>query len=144
MTLYRDNVEERIDPGGVKVSTTREGHVVESYSVDGKPKFFVTLAGTHFCAHGTTVAEAITDALWKNPDKRPNIDALAAEINAAGKTRKISLNEFRVLTGACREGCRVALERAKCDGSPMTAFDIRDKVSRDWGDKLLQILGWKA
>jgi hypothetical protein len=142
MKLYRDGLEEAIDAPGIKVSTTREGHVVEKYSVNGKPRFFVTLAKTHFCSHGATVAEAITDALWKDPSKRPSIDALTAEIKKAGKTRKISLNEFRVLTGACKEGCRVALERAKCDGSPMTAEDIKNKVSKDWGTKLITILGW--
>jgi len=142
MKIYRDGLEETIDATGIKTSATREGHVVESYSVNGKPKFFVTLNSTYFCAHGTTVAEAITDALWKDPSKRPSIDTLVKEIQTAGKTRKIALNEFRILTGACKEGCRVALERAKCDGNPMTAFDIRDKVSKDWGNKLLQILGW--
>ena len=142
MKIYRDGLEETIDPLGITTTKTREGHVVEKYSSNGKPKFFVTLATTHFCAHGNTVAEAITDALWKDPAKRPSIDALTAEIKTAGKTRKISLTEFRLLTGACSKGCLVALERAKVSGEPMTAFDIRDKVNRDWGNKLLRILDW--
>jgi hypothetical protein len=140
--LYRDKLEEQIDPPGVKVSKTREGHVVERYSVDGNPRFFVTLAGAHYCAHGNTIAAAITDALWKDPAKRPSAEALAAEIRTSGKRRKITLPEFRVLTGACAEGCRVAIERAKIKETSMTAFDIRDKINRDWGNKLLEILKW--
>ena len=139
--LYRDGVETKID-GPVKVSKTRDGHTVEAFASDGKPGYFVTLAGSHYCAHGTTVAEAVADALWKDPAKRPSLEALAAEIKAAGKARKISLPEFRLLTGACAEGCRVAIARAKVSGAPMTAYEIRDVVDKSWGNKLLQVLGW--
>jgi len=142
MKLYRDGLEEDIDPPVVKVITTRDGHVVEAYSVGGEPRFFATLAGTHFCAHGRTAAEAISDALWKDPEKRPTIDQLVADIRRAGRTRKLTVPEFRLLTGACREGCRVAIKRAGVTDSSMTAFDIRDRIDRDWGGKLLRILGW--
>jgi hypothetical protein len=142
MKIYRDGVEETIDETGIKVSKTRQGHVVETYYVSGVPKYFVTLAGTHYCAHGATVAEAITDAVWKDPSKRPSLEELKKTIQQEGHARKISLAEFRLLTGACKEGCRIAIERAKHDGSPMTAYDIRDKISKDWGGKLLQILEW--
>jgi hypothetical protein len=105
-------------------------------------KYFVTLKDSPYCAHGSTVAEAVADALWKDPAKRPSLEGLAETIREAGKARKISLPEFRLLTGACSEGCRVAIKRAGVSGKPMTAFDIRDKVSKDWGDKLLSVLGW--
>ena len=140
--LYRDGVTENIDEPGVRVTTTRAGHTVERYKVNGVPKYFVTLKDSHFCAHGNTVAEAVADALWKDPSKRPSLEVLKARIQKAGKKRKITLQEFRILTGACKEGCRVALERAGLSGSPMTAFDIRDQVSNEWGTKLLNILGW--
>jgi hypothetical protein len=142
--MYRDGVEETIDTGfGIRVTKTRDGHVVETYRVNGVTKHFVTLSGSAYCSHGNTVAEAVADALWKDPAKRPSLESLVEEIRKAGKRRLISLREFRYLTGACAEGCRIAMARAKVSGEPMTAYDIRDKVSKEWGGKLLRILGWK-
>jgi hypothetical protein len=37
----------------------------------------------------------------------------------------------------------VALQRAGLSGSPMTAEDIKNKVSNEWGTKLLHILEWE-
>ena len=140
-TAYRDGVETKFDRP-IRVYKTRDGHTVECFTYKNERTYFVTLKGTHWCAHGRTVAEAVADAKWKDPEKRPTMDALREQIQKAGKKRKISLAEFRLLTGACAEGCRQALQRASLDGKPMTAFDIRDKVSREWGDKLLRILDW--
>lgn len=141
-TIYRDGLEETII-GKIIVSRTGEGHVVESYKLaDGRRRFFVTLYGSYFCAHGDTVASAISDAMWKDPSQRPSMESLKAEIIQHGKDRKITLNEFRLLTGACLTGCREALKKAGKDESPMTAKEIRDKISREWGDKLISILGW--
>ena len=142
--FYRDGLEEEIS-GPIRVLTTSDGHVVESYKTsDGKRRYFATLAGSHWCAHGNSIADAVTDALFKDPAQRPSIDSLVQSINADGKKRKISLSEFRILTGACLVGCKTALDRAGKDGSPMTATEIRDVVSRDWGNKLLAVLGWKG
>jgi hypothetical protein len=141
--LFQDGIEEEIT-GPIKVITTSDGHVVRSYKLaDGKRRFFATLCGSHFCAHGSTIAEAVADALWKNPLKRPSMESLIESIKKDGRERKINLNEFRVLTGACLIGCRSALTAVKRDDSPMTANDIRDLVSREWGDKLLSVLGWE-
>lgn len=140
MQYYRDKLMLDID-APFKVSETAEGHIVERYKVKGKRGYFVTLAGTHWCAHGDSVASAIADAIWKDPKRRPTLDALKSEIQEAGKDRKITLQEFRVLTGACSEGCRSALERAGLDGSPMKAKDIA-KHFPDWGRKLLSVLEW--
>lgn len=141
--FFRDGVEEEIS-GPIRVSTTSDGHVVERYTLaSGKRRYFATLYGTHWCAHGDSIAEAVTDAMFKDPAQRPSIDALVKTIRAAGKGRKITLSEFRILTGACLMGCKAALERAGRDTSPMTATEIRDVVSRDWGNKLLKVLGYE-
>ena len=144
--MYRDGLEIRHDADfGIRVARTRDGHIVETFKVNGVKRHFVTLKDSTYCAHGDTVADAVADALWKDPEKRPDAEALAEEIRKAGKARRITLREFRLLTGACAEGCRVAMERARIDEKStksMTAFDIRDKISKEWGDKLLKILGW--
>lgn len=142
MRYYRDGLELEID-SKPKVYKTRDGHVVEEYTSDGKPGFFVTLKGLPFCAHGDTLAEAIADALWKDESKRPSLEELKNEIQEAGKERLISLNEFRILTGACRSGCKLALRQKKLDGSPMKAMDIY-KHFPDWGGKLLSVLEWES
>ena len=141
--MYRDGIALRHDTGyGIRVTYTRDGHLVETFMVDGVKKRFVTLKDSVYCAHGDTVADAVADALWKDPAKRPSAEALAENIRKAGKTRKITLLEFRLLTGACAVGCRIAMERARITKKSMTAFGIRDKISKEWGDKLLKILGW--
>ncbi len=140
--IYRDGLTETI-VGPIKISITSDGHVVESYKLsNGKRRYFATAAGSHWCAHGDSVASAVADALWKDPERRPSAEQLINEIKSEGKTRKITLNEFRLITGACLTGCREALKQAGKDESPMTAYDVRDTVSREWGNKLLSMLGW--
>jgi hypothetical protein len=139
---FRDGLELNID-APYKVLTTAEGHVVESYKIKGKRGFFVTLAGSHYCAHGNTIASAVSDAIWKDEKRRPSLENLKKEIQESGINRKISLQEFRVLTGACSAGCRAALENKGLDGSPMKARDIV-KHFPEWGSKLMSILEWET
>jgi hypothetical protein len=141
--IYRDGLEETIT-GPILRNVTSDGHTIESYKLaNGKRRFFATLAGSHWCAHGDTVANSIADAIWKDPARRPSMAALVKTIQEEGQKRKITLNEFRVLTGACLTGCRDALAKIGRDETPMTAQEIRDVVSKEWGDKLLSVLGWK-
>ena len=141
MYFYRDGIGETIDAPPKKFYT-REGHAVEQYKVKGEDKFFVTLSGSHYCAHGQSIQEAITDAIWKDESQRPQLEELKQEIRGSGKQRQITLNEFKTLTGACSEGCRVSLKRAGLDGSPMTAHEIYRHFP-EWGRKLLHVLEWE-
>ena len=140
--LYRDGLEEKIT-GPIRVSATSDGHTIETYKLsDGKKRFFATLAGSHWCAHGNSIADAIGSAIWKDPARRPSMQVLVESVKGDRK-HKFTLNEFRVLTGACLTGCRSALSQAGRDESPMTATEIRDVVSFEWGNKLLSVLGWE-
>lgn len=140
--FYRDGIEEKIT-GLITVRTTSDGHTIESYKLsDGTRRFFATLSGSHWCAHGSTIAEAVADALWKDPKNRPSLESLIESIKKDGQNRKITLSEFRYLTGACLVGCHEALKKVGRDTSPLTAHEIRDVVSKEWGDKLLTLLGW--
>ena len=141
--IYRDGLDEVIS-GRIKTLTTPEGHTVETYTLaSGKKRFFVTLVGSHWCAHGDTIADAVADAIWKDPARRPSMQSLVDSIKKDGSDRKITLNEFRVITGACLVGCKQALLKAGRDETPITAYEIRDFVSVDWGNKLLSLLGWE-
>lgn len=103
--IYRDGIEYPLDKGGVKVRTTSDGHVIESWKSDGKRVYFANLFDSVYCAHGDTAAQAIGDAIWKDPARRPSLDALVSEIKPEIGTRKITVREFRLLTGACESGC---------------------------------------
>ena len=141
--FYRDGLEEIII-GDVSVRTRPDGFMVEEYALeDGQKRFFVIKPGTGLCAHGDTEAAAVADAIWKDEETRPQLEKLRDEIVKAGKDRKISLGEFRVLTGACAVGCREAIKKAGHDGSPLTAFEIAEKINREWGEKVISILGWE-
>lgn len=143
INIYRDGLKEQLNDLPV-VSKSIEGHTVEHYTVNGKNRYFVTIKDSHYCAHGDTLAQAIADAIWKDPAKRPDREKLKQEIQEAGKERLITLNEFRVLTGACTTGCRIALKNAgKENTTSMTAYDVYHHVSKEWGSKLLEILEWK-
>jgi hypothetical protein len=140
--FYRDGLEEKIS-GPIRVSVTSDGHTVESYKLsNGSRRFFATLAGSYWCAHGDTIANAVADAIWKDPARRPSMQALVESIKG-DRTHKFTLNEFRLLTGACLTGCRSALSQIGRDESPMKAEEIRDVVSFEWGNKLLSVLGWE-
>lgn len=142
--FYRDGLEEEII-GEVITSETGDGHTVESYTTkNGEKKFFVTIAGSHLCAHGRSVAEAVADALWKDEKNRPPREELVKKIRAFGQSYKLTLNEFRHLTGACLAGCESALLRAGVKEREMTPAEIYTVVSKEWGRKLLDILGWEA
>ena len=127
-----------------KVYQNQEGHTIERCKTKNGNLFFVTLKDSHYCAHGKTLADAVADAKYKDPSQRPKIDELLFEIKQAGKNRVITLNEFRFITGACRVGCEQALDKVGLSHvSAMSAYDIRDKVSREWGKKLIDMIGWE-
>lgn len=140
--LFRDGLEEEV-AGDIETSVTRDGHTVERYTLaTGETRYFVTLAGTHWCAHGNTIAAAVCDATWKDPERRPSLEALVKQVQDAGREYKITLSEFRVLTGACIEGCRTVMRREGiAEDAALTATEIK-RISPEWGGKLLSVLGW--
>lgn len=138
--IYRDGVSETLD-GPITVSKTSQGHTVEAYSSEGVKRYYVTLKDSPYGAHGSTIAEAVADAIYKDPAQRPKVEELVSRIRKAGPERKVTLQEFRLITGACAEGCRIALKRAGIEGvNALTPVEIRDKVSKEWGEKLIRIL----
>jgi len=139
--IYRDGVEHTLDSGSrVKSRTTPDGHVIESWLSKGKKVFFANLAGSVYCAHGDSEAQAIGDAVWKNPALRPSMDSLVAEIRPIVKTRKITVREFQLLTGACTSGCTHFLsENNLASDTSMTLADFLP-IGGDWARKLAQVL----
>ena len=139
--IFRDGIEYNLDPGKkVSVRTTPDGHVIESWISNGKRIYFANLFNSVYCAHGDSAAQAIGDAIWKDPARRPSLDALVVEIKPKVDTRKITVNEFRVLTGACESGCKHFLEQHNMSfGVTMTLAEFLP-IGGEWALKLKAVL----
>jgi len=139
--VFRDGITHIIDAGAtIKTRITPDGHTIESWLSQGKTIFFANLADSVFCAHGNSEAEAIGDAIWKDPIKRPKMEALAAEIRPVVETRKITVQEFRLLTGACSSGCDTFLALHKLDRSTTMTLAEFLPIGGDWAQKLRSVL----
>lgn len=140
LMIFRDGIEHAIDSGGVSVRVTSDGHTIESWKSNGKRVYFANLFESVYCAHGDSEAHAIGDAIWKDPKRRPSLDALVAEIKPHLKTRKITVHEFRVLTGACESGCRDFLKSHGLGLDAAMTLEEFVPIGGSWADKLRRVL----
>lgn len=139
--IYRDGVEHGLDVGSTpSVKITRDGHVIESWMSGGKRVYFANLKDSVYCAHGDTIAQAVGDAIFKDPAKRPSIDALIAEIKPVVKTRKITVQEFIILTGACLTGCRDFLNNKGLSQTVSMTLDDFMPIGGEWATRLKKVL----
>lgn len=139
--VYRDGTSHSLDKGSkIFVRTTSDGHTIESWRSEGKRVYFANLANSVYCAHGDTSAQAIGNAIWKDPKLRPPLEDLVAEIKPQIKTRKITVREFRLLTGACETGCRDFLVARGMNMSASMTLDEFIPVGGDWARKLKEVL----
>lgn len=139
--ILRDGIEHSLDLGSkISVRTTSDGHVIESWKSKGKRVYFANLFESVYCAHGDTAAQAIGDAIWKDPKRRPSLEALTAEIKPEIKTRKLTVREFRLLTGACESGCRDFLRRYKLELDVTMTLAEFLPIGGDWAKKLERVL----
>lgn len=139
--IYRDGTSHIIDEGSrVVVRSTSDGHTIESWKSEGKRVYFANLANSIYCAHGDTAAQAIGDAIWKDPKLRPPLEDLVAEIKPVIKTRKITVREFRLLTGACESGCRAFLATRGLAMSAAMTLEEFLPIGGDWARKLKEVL----
>jgi len=96
--VYRDGLEiEIINKPQVM---TRNGHVCEVFKTKEGTLWFVTLKGTPFCAHGNSFHEAVAAAKEKQNPGSGKKDA----IKRVSKSGRITLNDFCLITKACRAG----------------------------------------
>ena len=139
--ILRDGLEQIVDDGSkITVSTTPDGHVIESWVSKGKRVFFANLRDSVYCAHGDSIAQAIGDAIWKDPSRRPSMESLVEEIRPAIKTRKINVREFQLLTGACESGCRSFLEDKGMSLSVEMTLDEFMPIGGEWAQKLKSVI----
>lgn len=139
-TVFRDGLEIRTTAPPRLV--VREGHTCEVFKTDEGDTWFVTLAGSPFCAHGESFHDAVTAAKEK---QNPGAGKAEAVIRVQ-ESGHVSLAEFCSITGACRAG---ATAWAKQEGlsikEKLTVDDALKRLdkssSRSWGETLREELG---
>lgn len=83
---------------------------------------FIAVRGEH-SAHGATVRGAVEDCMLKALQSDPS--SVVAEIRATGR---VTVAQYRAITGACREGCRMWLTSQGLDG--VESLPLEDVLQR--------------
>ncbi len=139
-SIFRDGLElKSAAPPRVVI---RDGHTCEVVKTEDGDKWFVTLGGTPFCAHGESFHDAVIAAKEKQNPGAGRADAVA-RVQTSGD---INLLDFCLVTGACRAG---ATAWAKQEGLSLTAkITLKDALKRldkssssSWGERLREELG---
>ena len=139
MKVFRDGLELEVKaPPRVVI---RDGHTCETFETDEGTTWFVTLAGSPFCAHGESFHDAVIAAKEKQNPGAGKADAIV-RVQESGH---VSLTDFCSITGACRAG---AIAWAKQEGvsikEKLTVKDALKRLdkssSRSWGERLREEL----
>lgn len=142
MNFYRDGLTlESEEPPRV---VQRNGHTCEVFKTKDGEMWFVTLEGTHFCAHGESFHDAEIAAKQKQNPGAGKADA----IERIQKTGLVTLTDFCLATGACRSGATAwAKEEGISVKSELKVSDALERLSksssRSWGETLREALGNK-
>lgn len=140
MKIFRDGLEIHTkDPPRVVI---REGHACEVFKTEDGDTWFVTLQGTHFCAHGESFQDAVVAAKEKQNPGAGKAEAVT-RVQTSGY---VSLTDFCLVTGACRAG---ATAWAKEEGISLkerltikeTLKRLKKSSSSSWGERLREELG---
>jgi len=100
---YTTIVGERHTVGEAQVAKCR---YFKGGPIDDMPTCYVAWVGDD-AAHGETAAKAIEDAQFKSATANLDVDELVATIKQRGT---VTFSDYRLLTGACREGLERGLE----------------------------------
>jgi len=105
--------------------------------IDKLESCYLAKVGNHW-AHGKTVKEAIQDATDKAVIDMDQSEVVA-EIKASGK---VTLAQYRAITGACREGCRQFLQSiGKPDATELSIEEVKELVKGHYGyDRFIEAI----
>lgn len=140
MKVYRDGLTlEVTEPPRTVV---RDGHTCEVFKTKDGDMWFVTLEGTHFCAHGESFHDAVTAAKEKENPGAGKAEALGRILD----TGVVNLTDFCLVTGACRAGAMAwAKENGVSVKAELKVDDVLKRLesseSRSWGQTLREELG---
>ena len=99
-------------------------------------KVYVAKKGK-FYAHGKTIKQAVNDVNFKYLQENFDLNEIVSEI----KTKKtISVNEYRLLTGACSVGVQNFIEENNIKESELPLNKVIEITKGYWGNsKLLEL-----
>ncbi|RDY58471.1 leucine-rich repeat domain-containing protein [Flagellimonas nanhaiensis] len=97
-------------------------------------KCFVASKGEYW-AHGHTIREAIDDVVFKFMQEDSNIEEVVSNIK---KSQIMTVNQFRLLTGACRAGCQNFLEQRKMKKTSFPLNEALDILNGQYGWSRIQ------
>ena len=105
--------------------------------LDKLKPYYLAKVGNHW-AHGKTAKEAIQDATDKAVIDM-NQSEVVDEIKASGK---VTLAQYRAITGACREGCRHFLQTiGKPDATELSLEEVKELVKGHYGyDRFIEAI----
>ena len=90
---------------------------------------YLAKVGNHW-AHGKTVKEAVQDATDKAVGDMDQSEVVA-EIKSTGK---VTVAQYRAITGACREGCRHFLQTiGKPDATELNLEEAKELTKGQYG-----------
>lgn len=134
---YRDGLE--LNSKGESFTLGNEALIEVFYTDSGQKRYFATLLGRPFSAHGYTVEEAVEEAKIKRDGQRKLSEEEKSKLRADGY--KFSVLEFRRITGACNAGIDDWLKKRGLDRSvKMTIDELRTAGASDWAESLKQAL----
>jgi hypothetical protein len=145
--LGKERVLRHIDGFTMLITSTRnQGDVTISNAryfgggdIDKLRKCFVAQSG-NFSAHGDTLKSAIEDVKYKLQEQAGKSEAIERI-----KTSKIvTVNDFRIITGACREGMRQHLSQRNINMDEVESLTLDDAIKAmsgsSFGDQFIRDL----
>ncbi len=83
-----------------------------------------------FYSHGKTIKEAIEDVNFKYLQENLNVDKLVSEIK---QCNTFTVNDYILLTGACREGCKNFLKEKKITKKELSIKEVMSLTKGYYG-----------
>jgi mannitol/fructose-specific phosphotransferase system IIA component len=145
--LGKERVLRNIDGFTMLITSTRnQGDMVISNAryfgggdIDKLKKCFVVRSG-NFSAHGNTLKSAIEDVQFKLKKQAGKSEA----IQRIKSTEIVTANDFRIITGACREGMRQHLAQRNIDMEGVESLTLSDAIKAmsgsSFGDQFIREL----
>ena len=124
ITMLIDSNSKIID--GIKVT---KAYYFKGGSLKDLPKSYIA-SKDDYTAHGETVKEAIEDLNFKILSTNFNIKDIVSKIK---KSKIVSINDYRLLTGACRQGCKEFMKSNKFKGNEVSLEEVLKLTKNEFG-----------
>jgi hypothetical protein len=119
--------------------TIGELTILKGFYKNSKKNVYVVFKG-EFSAHGNSIREAKNDLEFKILSKNFNVDDL---VNKIKKENKVTINDYRLLTGACSSGVNNFLNENNVNVEEMSLNEAIELTNGAYGsERFKQLIGW--